>query len=189
MAVVRTVTADPGTWYQLEVVDHGPLRTTIRAVGELDLAARDELAEALRPQQGGRRRIVNLDLTKVSFLDCSCLGVLVASHQRLLRQQGLLVLTGVDDAIARIFRITGLDNLLFILPAGQGPSGDVPPARRTPHAALPRQRSPVQASADSSTPGADPIEPANLVALRRRSGPPDASARRTGSRDWRPASG
>ena len=123
MVVVQTVTAEPSTAYELTVVEHDALRSTICAVGEFDLAARNDLAHALRQQGSARRRIIRLDLSKVTFLDCPCLGVLIAAHHRLLQQHGLLILTGVSEAVARIIRITGMDDTLSGVSADQDPFG------------------------------------------------------------------
>lgn len=142
MAGVPTLVAEPDTGYELTVVDLDPLRAAICAVGELDLAAREDLADVLRQQEHASRRFVRLDLSQVSFLDCSCLGVLVASHHRFLELHGLLVLSGVDESVARILKITGLDDSLFIVPADQDPFGSVVMARAARRRRVPTQRRP-----------------------------------------------
>lgn len=139
MVGVPTLKVLPDAAFELTVVDLDPLRAAICAVGEFDLAARDDLAEALKQQEAERRRIVRLDVSQVTFLDCSCLGVIVASHQRFLKLHGLLVLTGVDAAVARILKITSLDDQLFIVAANQDPFGSVLIARAA-RPRIPRQR-------------------------------------------------
>jgi len=118
---VPDVAARPEAEFVLTVVDVDPLRATIRASGELDLAARAPLAELLQQQQTAGRRVIRLDLSEATFLDCSCVGVLVAAHRRCLELQGLLVLTDLHACAARILRVTGLDDSLFIEPAGRRP--------------------------------------------------------------------
>lgn len=140
MAGVRTHVAPPDLGYELTVVARDPLRAAIRAVGELDLAARDALADALQQQEAARRRVVRVDLSKVTFIDCSCLGILVASHHRLLRRRGLLVLTGVDARIERVLKAAGLGDHLFIVPVEQGPLGSVLIARAARLRRIRRQR-------------------------------------------------
>jgi hypothetical protein len=125
----------------------------------------------------------------VTFLDCSCLGVLVESHHRLLRQHGLLVLTGVDDAIARIIRITGLDDTLFMVPADQDPFGGVPAQRLARRPRVPKQQPPLSTSVGSSIPAADQLEAASLFALPRQPGGPVTPARPARRQDWRPGKG
>ncbi len=82
-------------------------------VGEWDLAGADALAEALRAHERAGRRFVRLDLSAVTFLDCTCLDVLVVAHQRFLAAKGTLVLCGVTPRILRLLRLAKLDQLLL----------------------------------------------------------------------------
>lgn len=119
MEVLR-LSSPPG--FQLTVVELAPRRATIRAAGELDLAAREPLAELLQQQQMAGRRVISLDFSEVTFLDSSCVGVLVAAHHRLLARHGLLVLHDVNARIARTLRVTGQEDCLFIAPTRARPS-------------------------------------------------------------------
>lgn len=119
MAGVRTLVADVDLGFELTVVALDPVRATICAVGELNLAARRALAEVLQQQEDAGRRVVRVDLSRVTFIDCSCLGILVASHYRFLKLHGLLVLTGVDARVERVFRMADLGDRLFIVPTGE----------------------------------------------------------------------
>jgi len=56
---------------------------------------------------------VRLDVGAVSFLDCTCLDVLVTAHQRLLAAQGMLVLTDVTPRLMRLLRLARLDRVLL----------------------------------------------------------------------------
>jgi anti-anti-sigma factor len=120
MAEVLHLSARPG--FQLTVVELDPVRATIRAAGELDLAAREPLAELLKQQRMAGRRVISLDFSEVTFLDSSCVGVLVAAHNRFLELHGLLVLHDVDARIARTLRVTGQEDSLFIAPTRARPS-------------------------------------------------------------------
>lgn len=124
MVAVQTLVAEADVGYELTVVDLDPLRAAISAAGEFDIAARDDLAEVLRQQENAHRRFVRLDLSHVTFLDASCLGILVASHHRFLKRHGLLVLTGMDPIVSRVLKIAGLDDRLFVVPADEDPFGD-----------------------------------------------------------------
>lgn len=131
MAGVRTLVAEPDLGYELTVVALDPLRAVICAVGELDLGARGALAEVLRQQEDAGRRVVRVDLSRVTFIDCSCLGILVASHHRFLKLHGLLVLAGVDARIERVLKIAGLGDSLFIVSTEEDPFGSATsPLRR-----------------------------------------------------------
>ena len=88
-------------------------RALVRAVGEWDLANADALAELLQEHEKAGRRFVRLDVSAVSFLDCTCLDVLVTTHRRLLAARGTLVLTGVTPRLTRLLRLARLDRVLL----------------------------------------------------------------------------
>ena len=88
-------------------------RTLVRADGEWDLANAHVLADALAEHQRAGRRFVRLDISAVTFLDCTCLEVLAAAHVRLLGTRGTLVLTGVPARIMRLLSLAGLAQVLF----------------------------------------------------------------------------
>jgi anti-sigma B factor antagonist len=120
VADILHLSARPDSAFRLRVVDTDPLRASIRAAGELDLAARDSLTELLQEQLLAGRRVINFDLSEVTFLDCSCIGVLVGAHHRFLERHGLLILAGIDARVARVLKLTGLDGKLFIAPTPTG---------------------------------------------------------------------
>lgn len=88
-------------------------RTWLRAGGELDLAVAPALSSALR---AGilESTWVHLDLAAVTFLDCSCLGVLVTAAHRLRHCGGDLVLTSVNKDAARVIALAGLTKHLLM---------------------------------------------------------------------------
>jgi anti-sigma B factor antagonist len=90
--------------------------TLVLAVeGELDLASAPtlkwELAEALA---GGPRRVI-LDLSGVTFIDSTALGVLVTAR-RGLASGSRLVLCGARADVLAVFELTGLDATFEIVP-------------------------------------------------------------------------
>ena len=89
--------------------------TAVIAVhGVIDLFTAPELKSAIAAAvNDGRPRVV-VDLTGTTFLDSSGLGVLVGALQRLRDHGGALSIVNVDEAIARTFSITGLDQILAI---------------------------------------------------------------------------
>jgi anti-sigma B factor antagonist len=87
----------------------------LRVVGEVDVASspalRAKIAELL---DGGADRIV-LDLSEMTFIDSSGLGVLVGALKRVReRDRSDLVLTGLQGPPRRVFEITGLTELFSI---------------------------------------------------------------------------
>lgn len=119
MAAVRPLSAPPPMMFELTVVDLDPLHSTLSALGELDLCARRALTDRLQEQQDAGRRFVSLDLSGVTFMDCSCLGVVDAFHHSFLELRGLLVLTGITLRTARLLALTGLRDSLFVAPDGR----------------------------------------------------------------------
>jgi anti-sigma B factor antagonist len=88
----------------------------IAARGEIDLFTAPELKQVLTDAiEGGQRRIA-IDLSEVSFLDSTALGVLIGAVKRLRSREGALAIVNVDENISKTFEITGLDQIFTILP-------------------------------------------------------------------------
>ena len=91
---------------------------TVSVAGEIDVATspvlRRELHAAL---DTGAARVV-VDLSAATFIDSSGLGVLVGALKRLRESNGngnqTLMLTGLQDAVRKVFEITGLSALFAI---------------------------------------------------------------------------
>jgi anti-anti-sigma factor len=79
--------------------------TVVVARGELDLACRDSLRDALSDLSGA----VVVDLEDVTFLDSSCIGVLAGAAQRLRDDHGNLRIRRPADVPRRALEITGLE--------------------------------------------------------------------------------
>ena len=89
--------------------------TVLSAAGELDVNTAPELREHLARLAGdGARRIV-VDLTDVSFIDSTGLGVLVGVLKRVLQHNGELLLQRPRPAARKVFDITGLDQVFTII--------------------------------------------------------------------------
>jgi anti-sigma B factor antagonist len=85
--------------------------------GENDLFTAPELKQALTDAiEGGQHRVV-IDLTEVSFLDSTALGVLIGAVKRLRSRGGALAIVNTEPSIAKTFEITGLDQIFTIVPS------------------------------------------------------------------------
>jgi len=89
----------------------------LTAGGDIDYGATPQLRERIVEHiAAGKRRLV-LDLTKVTFIDSTAIGVLVGA---LVRLQGVgggsLVVVCVEDndKVMRIFEIAGVDNVIAV---------------------------------------------------------------------------
>ena len=92
-------------------------RHVLAVRGELDLYTACELKEAFAEAiDAGRVRII-VDLAGTTFLDTSALSVLLSAFRRLRARGGELVLVGLNEKIAKVFDITGLDKTFTILPS------------------------------------------------------------------------
>jgi anti-sigma B factor antagonist len=87
----------------------------VAVTGEIDLFTAPEFKQRVAaPIDAGRTRVI-VDLTATTFIDSSSLGVLIGAHRRLRRHGGRVVIVCSNDAIAKTFRITGLDSVFTIV--------------------------------------------------------------------------
>lgn len=84
--------------------------------GEIDIYSAPQFKEVLvNGIEGGARRVI-VDLTGVTFIDSTALGVLVSGAKRVRPHNGSLDIVCTDENIIRIFEITGLDRIFGIYP-------------------------------------------------------------------------
>jgi anti-sigma B factor antagonist len=82
--------------------------------GELDIYTASQFKKILlRSIDDGAQRVI-VDLSKVSFIDSSALGVMVGGAKRLRSANGSLDIVCRNENIRRIFEITGLERILNI---------------------------------------------------------------------------
>jgi anti-sigma B factor antagonist len=108
-----TSNASTTTPVSLSTVRQDRSHALVRAVGEWDLANAHVLREQLEEHEKAGRRFIRLDVSAVSFLDCTCLDVLVRAHRRLLAARGAVVLIGVTPRLMRLLRLARLDQVLL----------------------------------------------------------------------------
>jgi anti-sigma B factor antagonist len=79
----------------------------------IDAAAAVQFRDAMRgATEGGQVRVV-LDLSRVSFVDSSGLGAIISAMKHLGGQR-TLELAGLQPAVAKVFRLTRLDEIVRI---------------------------------------------------------------------------
>lgn len=86
----------------------------VAASGELDLSTADELRECLFGVVGDGARRVVLDLSAVTFLDSTTLGVLVGTRKRLMPTGGRLDLVCHHPLVLQVLRTTAFDRLFTV---------------------------------------------------------------------------
>ena len=85
----------------------------VRLQGELDLVAAEEFrreVEKALDQTGARTLLLNL--SQVSFIDCSGLGAILGRYRRMSQQQGRVVLAGAGPALRPILELSGLFRII-----------------------------------------------------------------------------
>ena len=103
--------------FSVELVHAGDDVAVIALSGEVDIYSAPQFKETLVSgiDEGARRIIV--DLTGVTFIDSTALGVLVSGAKRVRPLNGSLDIVCDDENITRIFEITGLDRIFGIYPS------------------------------------------------------------------------
>lgn len=85
----------------------------VAPVGEIDLATREQLREALRPEEPAAR--VVLDLSEVSFMDTSGLGLVVEEMRGAGDAGREFILVRGPRPVQRLLDIAGLTPLLRLV--------------------------------------------------------------------------
>jgi anti-anti-sigma factor len=96
--------------------------TSLRWTGEIDVTQVPELRDeilALPPD-----RSVHLDLSTVSYLDSSGLGLLVLLRKRLVRRGAGVTLVDVQPHVRRVLEITGLNRAFQFASASEPVDAD-----------------------------------------------------------------
>ena len=89
---------------------------TVVAEGEIDLASSPDLRSELQALLDGGVRTLVLDLSGVTFIDSSGLGVLVGVLKRIEEEgdDGGLEIRGLTGPARKVFEITGLHEVFVI---------------------------------------------------------------------------
>jgi anti-sigma B factor antagonist len=91
-------------------------RTVVQVAGEIDVYTAPQLRELLDQQiDAGRYQLV-VDLSGVSFMDSTGLGVLVGRLKQIRLHDGSMQLVCAQDRVLKVFVITGLDKVFAIYP-------------------------------------------------------------------------
>ncbi|GII34369.1 STAS domain-containing protein [Planotetraspora mira] len=88
-------------------------QVVVRPCGELDLASAGLMERALdQALSPPAVCLLELDMSRVPFIDCSGLRVLIAAKERLAKEGGTLVLSDVTPRVERLLSILCLDHRL-----------------------------------------------------------------------------
>ena len=79
------------------------------AEGEVDLATAEEFRRRALDAMDGHGPTLTLDLSRVTFMDCSGLNALVLLRAEAIARGGHVTLTGPSTGVCRLLRLSGLD--------------------------------------------------------------------------------
>lgn len=82
--------------------------TVVELYGDMDLVGFQRTLPHLDPVTAGPARVVVVDLTRATFLDCSGLSLLMRAHRRLTSRGAALRVVCADPMTLRVMGITGL---------------------------------------------------------------------------------
>ena len=96
----------------------------VRVFGELDIACQDRLAQVLGalPEEGDTRIV--LDMRGLEFVDSNGLRTLLEHQLRSQRQGWEFALIGPRGHPAKVIQMTGIDQVITILPDPDAPTSD-----------------------------------------------------------------
>lgn len=93
--------------------DHRGDILIVAADGELDHHTAAVLKSSIQEElDKGRVRHIILDLSALSFMDSSGLGVLLGRYKELAKWQGKMLAFGLQPLVEKLFRMTGLNKLI-----------------------------------------------------------------------------
>ena len=96
--------------FQISTLERGVIRVAM--MGELDIAQAKQFQQVLDDLIGKGQTRLLIDLSPVSFIDSSGLGVLLHAVRRLRRRRGRLAVVCPDPMMRELFELVG-HNLLF----------------------------------------------------------------------------
>ena len=87
----------------------------VRVTGDLDLATVPQLERALAERPEGAGLVI--DLTDCTFVDSTCVRLLVGVARETERSGGRTAIVATDPGILRVLEITALDTLVPVHPS------------------------------------------------------------------------
>jgi anti-sigma B factor antagonist len=99
-----------------------PNKSIVHLSGEIDAYTAPNLKETLIPLTQQKGRIVEVDLEKVSYMDSTGLGIFISALKSTKEHDSKLILVNIQERVLRLFKITGLDEIMDVNAAIRGGS-------------------------------------------------------------------
>ena len=85
----------------------------VRVLGDLDLVSADEIREKLdNSLEETRAQNLLLDLSKITFMDSSGLGVILGRYRQIKEGRGQMIIYGIKPSLKKILEISGIMSLM-----------------------------------------------------------------------------
>jgi anti-sigma B factor antagonist len=88
----------------------------VTVAGDVDISTSPELRSALADATASGARAIVVDLSDVSFVDSTALGVLVGAYTAVRNNGGRLAIVNDHEAVLKVLRITALHDVLGVHP-------------------------------------------------------------------------
>lgn len=98
---------------QVELLEEDNIQC-FKVIGEIDVFTAPILKERLTPMQKVKGLQAVIDLADVDYIDSTGLGVFVGFYKALKENEGHVKIVGVNARLKRLFKITGLDQIMDI---------------------------------------------------------------------------
>lgn len=89
-------------------------RHYIDLAGEIDAYTAPKLKEELMPLAEQKRQTIVVDLSKVTYLDSTGLGIFVGALKKSHQNESEVILKNLTERVERLFTITGLNEIFTI---------------------------------------------------------------------------
>ena len=88
---------------------------TVRLAGELDQHMAEKIRNTIDSEilKTGANNLV-FDMTESSFMDSSGIGMMIGRYKLMKRLNGNVEVTGMQDSVYRIFRMSGLNQIIKV---------------------------------------------------------------------------
>ncbi len=101
---------------RIQTEEVGEFRAICRVSGELDAYTAPDLRDALDEMLEGDRSWIIADLTELTYLDSTGLGILVGTAKRCRQAGGDLAVACARRNLLKIFQISGTQEILNVVP-------------------------------------------------------------------------
>ncbi|SDR06461.1 anti-sigma B factor antagonist [Virgibacillus subterraneus] len=95
-------------------------KSIVSLIGEIDAYTAPQLKESLLPLTRIDSQLIEVDLEDVNYMDSTGLGVFISALKSTKENNSHLKLVNLQERVLRLFKITGLDEIIDITTAIRG---------------------------------------------------------------------